>query len=73
MTEAVTTQTNDDTLVCHMCGEPIGTEQVLNVVMYCDEPRNNDKAWCARCFAFTPCGIGKHGEGCPTKQICSAA
>jgi hypothetical protein len=26
-----------------------------------------DGAWCTVCFAWTACGVGDHGEGCPTQ------
>ena len=25
--------------------------------------------WCVVCFKGTPCGKGKHGEGCPTQVL----
>jgi hypothetical protein len=45
---------------CKRCGDPIGDRQEKN------------GEWCGGCFDKTPCGMGKHGEGCPTLMVCEA-
>jgi hypothetical protein len=47
---------------CSVCGKSLG-----RLYYYCDQAL--DDAWCAECFTTTPCGKGKHGEGCATKVI----
>lgn len=34
--------------------------------LMCDEALDDDDTWCPKCFEATPCGQGKHGEGCAT-------
>ena len=53
-----------DDLHCSGCSKPIGHGTEHNPVFFCDEAI--DDAWCAACFAHTPCGLGEHDEGCET-------
>jgi hypothetical protein len=46
---------------CGFCGAH------TNPMFMCD--RNIDYVYCADCFPGTPCGKGKHEEGCSTMSI----
>lgn len=45
-------------VICKKCGCECSDRHML-----CDRV---DGAWCRNCFAATPCGRGRHGEGCAT-------
>lgn len=47
-----------DMIVCALCGLPLPPTCFL-----CDETM---ESYCPTCFDRTPCGKGRHGEGCPT-------
>lgn len=51
---------------CDICGDAIGAGEKKNVVYMCDR---REGQWCGRCFRFTACGYGRHGEGCPTMVV----
>lgn len=40
-------------------------------LFFCDEsPQDGAPGpWCGTCFDTTPCGQGKHGEGCETMML----
>lgn len=58
----------DQVFECKTCGEPIGDRQSKNVVWLC---YRKDGEWCRTCFDRKPCGMGKHGLGCPAQMICT--
>lgn len=46
-------------VVCDRCGKDCTSNYWM-----CDRLMAQ---WCSECFAKSPCGKGKHGEGCPTQ------
>lgn len=46
-------------LPCSKCGADCTAHHFM-----CDRMEGQ---WCEDCFDLTPCGRGKHGEGCPTQ------
>lgn len=52
------------TILCAGCGHVCTSHHWM-----CDR---RDGVWCNVCFHLTPCGKGKHGEGCPTQVFDSA-
>lgn len=46
-------------LPCSKCGADCKAHHFM-----CDRMEGQ---WCGPCFDRTPCGRGKHGEGCPTQ------
>jgi hypothetical protein len=49
----------NELLFCGKCGKPLRGHYLA-----CDRTM---KEYCEDCFEKTPCGKGKHGEGCPTQ------
>lgn len=45
--------------ICVVCSKDCARHH-----LYCDI---QEGPWCPGCFDKTPCGQGKHGEGCPTQ------
>jgi hypothetical protein len=54
-----------DSVLCSTCHTDCTNHHWL-----CDM---QDGAWCGTCFSRKPCGIGKHGEGCPTQVFDDAS
>ena len=50
-------------VICSGCGKDCTTNFWM-----CDEETDEWK-WCPDCFDTTPCGMGEHGEGCPTQAM----
>ncbi len=54
----MTRDVETETITCSDCGKDCSLHYYM-----CDETEGE---WCPKCFKKTPCGKGKHGEGCET-------